>query len=429
MQKQALEVPDVEIHVSRVQVAGLIRTKNDIVVEHIKDVLQASSLKELFVKALTSMEQLQDMKVFKNVSLKIDTDKRAGLEREGVEVTFLVQELGWLKAMLGAHAGTQSGDASLSLALRNIFGRAEQLEVTSGTSFPLWGHNVQLQFTKPYYKNFDKKLLLSLGTTDTKLPMCGYDELLRSGSVELQTPSWLGSHKLSWEVDWREITGFSYNAPLSVRANAGHSLKSSLKHTLVTDERDDPLLPHSGYQVKMTHEMAGLGGDTVYGKAEVQSELYQELWRDWVLSLRVWGGLMRPFTQSKINDRFLLGGATSLRGFGLWGAGPRDQGYSLGGEAYWATGLHLFSPLPFTRNQFLQRIRVHTFATAGNLIQCRTVPSPRDLASGTRVSCGVGLHFRLGLAQIELNYAIPIRAQATDQIQPGLQFGIGLDML
>ncbi len=46
---------------------------------------------------------------------------------------------------------------SLSLALRNIFGRAEQLEVTSGTSFPLWGHNVQLQFTKPYYKNFDKK--------------------------------------------------------------------------------------------------------------------------------------------------------------------------------------------------------------------------------------------------------------------------------
>ncbi len=68
-----------------------------------------------------------------------------------------------------------------------------------------------------------------MGTTDTKLPMCGYDELLRSGCVELQTPSWLGSHKISWGVDWREVTGFSYNAPLSVRANAGHSVKSSLK--------------------------------------------------------------------------------------------------------------------------------------------------------------------------------------------------------
>lgn len=93
------------------QVSGLKRTKNDIVVEQIKDVLQASSLKDLFVKALTSMEQLQEMKVFKNVSIKIDTDKREGQEKKGVEVTFLVQELGWVKSTLSAHAGTQSGDA------------------------------------------------------------------------------------------------------------------------------------------------------------------------------------------------------------------------------------------------------------------------------------------------------------------------------
>ena len=47
------------------------------------------------------------------------------------------------------------------------------------------------------------------------------------------------------------------------------------------------------------------------------------------MSVRVWGGLMRPYTQSRINDRFLLGGASTLRGFGLWGAGPRDQGMML----------------------------------------------------------------------------------------------------
>lgn len=127
MQAEVVQIPDVEvrmimhthmrldlsphsqIHVSRVQVAGLKRTKNDIVVEQIKDVLQATSLKDLFIKALSSMERLQDMKVFKTVSMKIDTDKREN--KEGVEVTFLVQELGWLKSTLAAHAGTQSGDA------------------------------------------------------------------------------------------------------------------------------------------------------------------------------------------------------------------------------------------------------------------------------------------------------------------------------
>ncbi len=119
-------------------------------------------------------------------------------------------------------------------------------------------------------------------------------------------------------------------------------------------------------------------------------------------------------------------------------------GYSLGGEAYWAAGLHLFAPLPFIQNEFFRRIRVHTFATAGNLIQCSelqatctisrscvwcvhmcicdqyctfagTIPGPRSLVANSRLSCGLGLHVRLGMAQIELNYAIPIRAQATDQ--------------
>ena len=73
------------------------------------------------------------------------------------------------------------------------------------------------------------RLLLSVGTTDNKLPMCGYQELVRGGSAEVQLSSWLGSHSLSYGCHWREVTGFSVNAPLSVRANAGHSLKSSVK--------------------------------------------------------------------------------------------------------------------------------------------------------------------------------------------------------
>ena len=37
---------------------------------------------------------------------------------------------------------------------------------------------------------------------------------------------------------------------------------------------------------------------------------------------------MQPYRPSKINDRFLLGGPTTLRGFGMWGVGPREQGKS-----------------------------------------------------------------------------------------------------
>ena len=89
-----------------------------------------------------------------------------------------------------------------------------------------------------------------------------------------------------------------------------------------------------------------------------------------VLSLTLWGGYLHPFTPSKINDRFLLGGPSTLRGFGLWGAGPRTNGFSTGGEAYWASGLHLYAPVPLLPQRGLfNRIRLHGFATGGNIVK------------------------------------------------------------
>jgi outer membrane protein insertion porin family len=138
---------------------------------------------------------------------------------------------------------------------------------------------------------------------------------------------------------------------------------------------------------------------------------------------------MKPFNVSKINDRFLLGGPTTIRGFEMWGVGPRVQGYAYGGEVYWAAGLHLFSPLPYLKGQLFQRIRIHGFLNAGNLIQyserqweditnvlsCVEHLLPlRNLIKDTRASIGIGLHCRLGVAQIEINYALPLIAQSTD---------------
>ena len=55
---------------------------------------------------------------------------------------------------------------------------------------------------------------------------------------------------------------------------------------------------------------------------------------------------------------------------------PSPSGFSRGGEAYWATGAHLYLPLPLVRNELIRRIRIHSFLTAGNLItmsMCYTI--------------------------------------------------------
>ena len=100
-----------QVHVSRIHVAGLQRTKNDIVVEQVKDILHATSLQDLLMRSLEALQKLQELNTFKHVGIQLDTVKSEGGRREGVEVMFVVQEYGWLTSTIAANAGTQSGDA------------------------------------------------------------------------------------------------------------------------------------------------------------------------------------------------------------------------------------------------------------------------------------------------------------------------------
>ena len=429
-ERAPIQMQDFEVKVKRVRVVGLLRTKADIVAEHVKDVLKAKTLHEAIIKSFESKQRLSDLEIFKNVSIHLDAPKNSAGSYDGMEVTFHVKEYRMLASSVAANAGTQSGDASLTFTLRNLLGRAEQLKSVSMTTFPYWGQTLQLHFIKPYYKNVDKRLLLTLGKTNTKHTASGFQEQVTGAQAEVQFPSFLGKHGLALSWDWRNLGEFSPTVPLSVRQDAGHTLKCAVKHTLEADERDDPVAPTSGYVARLTHELAGLGGDVFFGKMDVHMQVFRELFWNWVFSVSLWTGFLKPLSPSKINDRFLLGGPTTLRGFGLWGIGPREQGHSLGGDVYWSTGAHLFIPLPFVpRNELTERVRVHTFLTAGNLIQYRAPFRIGALMRDVRLSCGAGLTVRLGIAQIEFNYSVPLKACATDSVSPGFQFGIGVEML
>lgn len=112
-----------QVRVSRVHVEGLNRTKSDIVVEQVKDILAVKNLSELLSQSYEAAERLNDLNIFKNVTIVLDTDKaRLGPKRGGsdvggageeqrMEVTFLVKEKRRMSASLGAEAGTQSGEA------------------------------------------------------------------------------------------------------------------------------------------------------------------------------------------------------------------------------------------------------------------------------------------------------------------------------
>lgn len=55
------------------------------------------------------------------------------------------------------------------------------------------------------------------------------------------------------------------------------------------------------------------------------------------------------------------------------GCGPRDNGDSLGGNTYWASALHVYTPLPFrpAKEGFGDLFRFHGFINAGNVNDVR----------------------------------------------------------
>ena len=59
----------------------------------------------------------------------------------------------------------------------------------------------------------------------------------------------------------------------SVRDDAGHSLKSSVRHHWTIGTEDDAVLPTRGFVAQLKTELAGLGGDVNYSKHEASARL------------------------------------------------------------------------------------------------------------------------------------------------------------
>uniref|UniRef100_A0AAY5KGJ2 Sorting and assembly machinery component 50 homolog, like n=1 Tax=Esox lucius TaxID=8010 RepID=A0AAY5KGJ2_ESOLU len=254
-----------------------------------------------------------------------------------------------------------------------------------------------------------------------------------------QFPLWRTNHTLKWEGVWRELGCLARSASFAVREESGHTLKSALSHTVSIDTRNSAIFPKKGALLRINQELAGYtGGDASFLKEDFELQVNRRLVWDSVLSASLWGGCLFPIggSPSSIADRFYLGGPTSVRGFGMYSIGPQSEGDYLGGEAYWAGGLHLYTPLPFRpgRGGFGDLFRTHFFLNAGNLCNLNYGEGPRahlqKLAECIRWSYGAGIVLRLGnIARLELNYCIPMGVQSGDRICDGVQFGAGIRFL
>ncbi|KAI9319661.1 surface antigen-domain-containing protein [Dichotomocladium elegans] len=440
-------------HVNAVFLLGTHATRPGFLENITTPVLNAKTIAEVVNRSQTVAEQLQRLDIFDHVQVVLDraTDMDPLAAPGSINVLYRIKEKSRLFIKTGTEIGNNEGNMSGSMTYRNLFGGAEMLEASA--SFGTRNSSAfMFSLSKPMNGSPDAKLdIHAHSVVQNNRLASSYEESAKGLGVRYKVVSPLGYHELSYDTVWRAIDRVADTASLSIRNQAGHSLKSSLSHVFIHDRRNDMLLPSSGYYLKWSQELAGLFGigNAKFVKTEVQTQCCRQFgggallmdketgdFLGWhpgvVVSLGFRAGLMAALGDkgATVSDRFMLGGPLSVRGFRTAGIGPRDYHDALGGDAYWAGCLSVTAPLPRWENK---PVRVHAFVNAGTLVPWKLGTNARDsaqsLIQSPSIAAGIGLIYRHSIARIELNYCIPLTAARDDMVKRGLQLGLGLDFL
>lgn len=234
--------------------------------------------------------------------------------------------------------------------------------------------------------------------------------------------------------------GVDSTASQELQSQNGTKLRSSLQGSLVYDARDSVFLTTRGNRTELSAEMAGgpVGGDVSVYKLNAKTTFYFPFFQGHVLQLLGATGVAQafgrtrgsgpvvtetntvPVTNIKVNDvpifdRYFLGGANTLRGFGYRKVGPKDvNGEPIGGNTYVNGTVEYTIPI-------VERVRFAIFFDIGNVYRS----AYEFRMNGMKSDAGVGVRLNLPIGPLRLDYGYPIQTDDLTGRGGKIQFSVG----
>jgi len=206
-------------------------------------------------------------------------------------------------------------------------------------------------------------------------------------------------------------------AVLDIPDNEG--LRSTGGTFVSWDRRDSALNPHTGTFSTALIELNGgpLAGDFDFVKTELGTALFVPATEHTTIALGVRFGWIEPFANTDhvpLSEKFLTGGASTIRGFARNEVGPQDaEGNFIGGDALFILNAEYRFPI-------YKQLRAAVFYDRGNVW-----PTISDLAlDDMRDSAGAGLRYISPVGAVRLDYGYVLdRREDEDPWQ--IHFGVG----
>jgi outer membrane protein insertion porin family len=427
-----------QVLVARVLLSGYEHTRPGVISREV-GIRAGEPLSESTV--VETQRKLYNLGVFSRVSIAPQNPEG---EDERKTVVVMVDEarrytiaygLGFEAQRIGSSSSAVSG--SLTFAPRGIFeitkanltGRADSLSF-KGRASTIQGR-ASLTYTAPnYFANPNLSLQLST-FYETARDVQTFDSRRAEGSIGL-AQRLSSTSTLLYRYAYRHVV--ASNLKIAVEQIPLFSQSTEVSEFGVDwlrDRRNSPSDPSRGdfENVDFNVAMKPIGSSANFIRFYVQNSTYHPITRRLVFARSTRFGVQTPYggslsTDIPLPERFFAGGGTTLRGFGLNQAGPRDPvtGFPIGGQAMLVFNQDLRFPmhLPLIGN----RLGGALFYDAGNVfasvhrITLRTAPpAPTFSASNPSVcltNCTNELNYFSHTVGFEFRYGTPIGPVAVD---------------
>lgn len=325
-------------YIERIDIVGNTTTLDSVIRREL-ELVEGDAFNRILLER--SRSRVRSLRFFENV--EITETQGSAADRAVVEVAVTEQPTG----ELSFSAGFSSADAFLvdfSITQRNLRGRGQLLRFVVQASSNR--RTVDLSFTEPRF--LGRNLAASFNVFDVVIDLvdeANFRQRRTGGQIGFAFPltqntRFNGSYTLRQEdVEFPsqdecprilsgESTGEALTATdrslLSLCDQLGGRLSSIFGYAFTWDRKNDPITPTGGFDVRLSQDIAGIGGDVKYLRTDVRANYYKGLFKDVIASATLSGGYIRGWggDSVSINDRYFKGNF-EFRGFDNAGVGPR----------------------------------------------------------------------------------------------------------
>jgi outer membrane protein insertion porin family len=397
------------VFVDRIDINGNVRTLDKVIRREMLlsegDPFNTSKLKR-------SEQRIKDLGYFERVN--ITTVETSVPDRSAINVEVAEQSTGEIS--IGAGFSTSDGPlGDFSIRERNLLGRGQDLRL--GATISGKRQEYDISFTEPYFMDRDMSAGVDLYRVRRNYQNeSSFNEKNTGFALRLGFP--LSEHlrqRVYYQLQDTLIEEVPSTASKWVQEQKGERLTSLIGQELTYDMRNSKLTPTDGYYIRLTNDVAGLGGSVRFLRNRLAAGYYVPLGAEsWVLSTSGEIGYILGMGQKvALADRFFIGGDT-LRGFNTAGIGARDKttGDALGGTRYARASVEMSFPFGLPEEFGLLG---HAFTDVGTLGKSGISDPIVQENESIRVSVGTGVSWKSPFGPIRLDLALPLRKESYDK--------------